>query len=207
MKSLIPGLMAGAGLLLASTAHAAVIDFDDLDAGGKLASLSKNNPYAGLVWSASWYLGDTAVAGYDNGAHSGTEFVLNGFGTNHLSISSATPFAFAGAWFATPNTNGAKASWVNITAYDSANQLIGSTGNIAISSTYAMVAANFGNVARLDIARDKGWFVMDDLAFSRAATVPEPGSMALLGLGAAAMGWAARRRENVAARRGGGPCA
>lgn len=198
MRNFFIGMIASAGLLLAPTLHAAVINFDDLDAGGKLVGMSKNSQYAGLTWSASWSLGDTAVAGYDNGAHSGSEFLLNGFGVNHLGISSATPFNFAGAWFATPNTNGARASWINITAYDSANRLIGSTGEIAISSTYALIAANFGNVARLDIARDKGWFVMDDLSLSRGAAVPEPGSMALMGLGVAAMGWAMRRRRGGA---------
>lgn len=197
MKKFLSGFIAGTALLLASTAHAGVVTFDDLSAGGKLASMSKNNPYAGFTWSSSWYLGDTAVAGYDNGAHSGVDFVSNGFGVNNLGISSANPFNFTGAWFATPNTNGSKASWINITAYDSANQLIGSTGNVAIGSTFSFIAANFTNAARLNIARDKGWFVMDDLSFNRGetqGTVPEPGGIALLGLGAVLLGGMRRLR-------------
>lgn len=197
MNKFLSGFIAGAALLAASAAQATVVNFDNLNAGGKLASIAANNPYAGLSWSSSWYLGDTAVAGYGNGAHSGANFVANGFGVNNLGISSADPFSFGGAWFATPDTNGSKASWVNISAFDSANQLIGSTGSVAIGSSYAFIPAAFSNVARLSITRDKGWFVMDDLSFSRGAAVPEPGSLALLGLGAAALGWTRRRARKA----------
>jgi hypothetical protein len=193
MKKFLFGFIASAALLLASSAHASVVGFDDLNAGGKLASMSKNPGYQGFTWNTNWYLGDTAVAGYNNAAHSGTNFLSNGFGVNNLTISSADSFNFTGAWFATPNTNGSKASWINISAYDSANHLIGSTGNIAISSSFAFVAADFANVARLNITRDKGWFVMDDLSYNRGGDVPEPGSLLLLGLGAAALGLARRR--------------
>lgn len=163
MNSLLSGFIASTALLLAFPAHASVINFEDLNAGGKLASIGKYNPYASLSWNSSWYLGDTSVAGYDNGA-----------------------------WFATPNTNGAKASGINISAYDSTNQLIGSTGNIAIGASYTFIAADFDNVARLNITRDRGWFVMDDISVGSPAAVPEPGS---LGLGVAVLGWSRRRRS------------
>lgn len=194
MNRMLSAFIASTALLLASPVHADVINFEDLNAGGKLASIGKYNPYEGLTWSSSWFLGDASVAGYGNGAHSGTDFVTNGFGVNNLSINSAVPVDFNGAWFATPNTNGARASWINISAYDSANQLIGSTGNIAIGASYTFIAADFDNVARLNITRDKGWFVMDDISVGSPAAVPEPGSLALFALGVAALGWSGRRR-------------
>jgi len=200
MKKILTGFLTGAVLTLASPAQATVVDFDDVSAGGKLSTLSKYNPYEGLSWTNSWFLGDTAVNGYSNGAHSGTQFVSNGFGVNNLGISSTTAFNLDGAWFATPATNGSKATWINITAYDAANQLIGSTGNIAINGSYSWVQASFDNVSRLTITRDKGWFVMDDLSMSASgpvpSPVPEPGSAVLLAAGLLMTGIAATRRKS-----------
>ena len=203
MKKILIGFLAGAVLTLVSPAQGAVLNFDDVSAGGKLSSLSKYNPYDGLSWTNSWYLGDTAVNGYGNAAHSGTQFVSNGFGVNNLGVSSDTAFNLNGAWFATPATNGSKATWINISAYDAANQLIGSTGNIAINGTYSWVQASFANVSRLAITRDKGWFVMDDLSISAigpvvgpANPVPEPGSAVLLAAGLLMTGFAAARRKS-----------
>lgn len=200
MSGVLTNLLAGAVLTLASPAQAVVVDFDDVSAGGKLSTLSKYNPYQDLTWAKSWFLGDTAVNGYSNGAHSGTQFVSNGFGVNNLDINSTTAFNLDGAWFATPATNGSKATWINITAYDVANQLIGSTGNIAINGTYSWVQASFANVSRLTITRDKGWFVMDDLSMSAIgpvpSPVPEPGTVVLLAAGLLMTGVAATRRKS-----------
>ncbi len=192
MKKALLGFIAAAGFMLASHTQAAVIDFDDLDAGGKLASIAKYNPYDGFTWT-KWFLGDTSVAGYGNGAHSGTEFVMNGFGTTDLGVSSVNPFSFKGAWFVAPNINGTKASWVNIQAYDTANQLIGSTGNIAINGSFTWVGASFDNVSRVNITRDKGFFAMDDFTVRLRGEVPEPGLPALFAVALAALALARRK--------------
>src|SRR5476649_756607 len=133
-KKILCTLIASATLLLAGAAHAALTNIDDLTTGGDFTSLNDISPYSGLSWSADWYAGDNTIGGYGSAAHSGKNFAVNGFGSDAVSVSSATAFHFAGAWFATPQGGVDQASWINISAYDTAHQLIGSTGNVAIGA-------------------------------------------------------------------------
>ncbi|MDQ1919195.1 hypothetical protein [Massilia pseudoviolaceinigra] len=188
MKKTLCALIASASLMLAGPTRAGVLGFDDVNTAGDFASLSELNPYAGLNWSADWYAGDNSIGGYANAAHSGANFVVNGFGAQDMSISSATGFNFAGAWFAAPAGAGDKAGWINIRAYDALNRLIGRTGNVAIGGSYLWVAGGFSNVASLTIARDTGWYAMDDFTMTDATAVPVPPTPLVLGIGLLAMG-------------------
>lgn len=203
MKKTLFALIASASLMLAGAANAGVIGFEDVATDGDAASLSDLNPYAGLTFSDSWYAGDNTIDGYGNGAHGGTHFAANGFSDDDATISSATPFNFAGAWFATPAGGADKASWVAISAYDAGNNLIGTTGHIAIGDAYVWAAAAFNNVSSLTFTRDTGWYVMDD--FTTVAStppggqVPEPANALLLGAGAVAMALGRARRRKAPA--------
>jgi hypothetical protein len=201
MKKTLFALIASAGLMLAGAANAGVVGFENVATGGDFASLGDLNPYAGLTFSDDWFAGDTGIDGYGNGAHGGTHFAVNGFGTDGVTIGSATPFNFAGAWFAAPDGAADKASWIAIAAYDAANHLIGSTGQVAIGSGYTWAAAAFDNVSSLTITRDTGWFVMDDFTTVAATppggTVPEPSSTLVLGMGAFALMLGRARRRRV----------
>lgn len=178
--------MALASTLLTTQVHASAITFDDLDAKGKLTSISAYSSYADLTWDQSWYLGDTTVSGYGMAAHSGRNYIMNGFGVRTLSVTSATGFDFAGAWFAAPTINGTQASSVNLTAYNAVGTLIGTTGDIAITNSFLFIAARFDDVVRLVVTRDKGFFVMDDFTLAEAvepSAVPEPTGLFFAGLG------------------------
>ena len=202
MKKTLRALIAGASLVLAGAAHAGVIGFDDVDTAGDFASLNDINPYAGLSWGADWYAGDNGIDGFANGAHSGTNFAVNGFGAEEVSVASGAGFDFAGAWFATAQGVADKASWINISAYDAFNHLIGSTGNVAVDDNYRWVGAAFHNVARLSITRDTGSYVMDDFTASAAAPVPEPSTTLMLGLGLlTVLGKGLARRRSARANR------
>jgi hypothetical protein len=194
MKKTLCALIASATVLLAGAAQAGVTTFDELAPAGDYISLNDISPYAGLSWSGDWFAGDNTIDGYANAAHSGANFAVNGFGSDAVTIGSATGFNFAGAWFATPDGVGDKASWINISAYDSLNQLIGSTGQVAIGDAYSWVGAAFSNVSWLSITRDSGWYVMDDFTTSAggSADVPEPATPLILAVGAVAL-MAARR--------------
>jgi hypothetical protein len=190
MKKILCAVLAGASLLLAGAAHAGPVGFEDVATGGDFSSLNDLNPYAGLNWSGDWFAGDNSISGYANGARSGSKFAVNGFGGEEASITSDTGFNFAGAWFAAPAGTGDKASWINISAYNALNELIGTTGNIDISDSYQWVTANFSNVALLKITNETGWFVMDDFTTVAATTgsVPVPATPLVLGIGMLALG-------------------
>ena len=198
MKKTLFASIASAAMLLACAAHAGVTNFDDLATDGDFTSLNDISPYSALSWSADWYAGDNTIGGYDNAAHSGKNFAVNGFGSDGASVSSATAFNFSGAWFATPAGGAEKASWINISAYDSLNHLIGSTGNVTIGDAYSWVGAAFTNVSRLSITRDGGWYVMDDFTTSAATAtaVPEPGTGLMLGIGLLTLVMVGRRRSS-----------
>lgn len=195
MKKIIFALLASAGVSLA--AQATVLNFDSLtpnhdeDGNVEMTSMSNFPSYGGLTWNANFQLADTTYAGYANAAHSGTNFI-NNKGTKNLTISSSGLFDFAGAWFVAPNIGGTKSTWVNISAFDAANKLIGSTGNVTIGSSYSFVGAAFNGVAKLVINDDKGFYAMDDFTLADAA-VPEPA--ALFGLGLAAALLVTRRKR------------
>jgi hypothetical protein len=199
MKKILCAFIASASLMLAGAAHAGPVGFEDVATGGDFASLSALNPYAGLTWSPDWNAGDNSIDGYANGAHSGSNFAVNGYGSDPMSVSSAAGFNFAGAWFATPAGAGDKAAWINISAYDALNELIGTTGAIAIGDTYQWVAASFSNVAMLIITSETGWYVMDDFT-TAAAAVPAPATPLVLGIGLLALGLARRRTARAATR-------
>ena len=193
MKKTLPALIAAAALALAGAATAGPVGFEDVATLGDFTSLAELNSYAGLSWSSDWNAGDNSIGGYANGAHSGSNFAVNGFGSDAMTVSSAAGFNFAGAWFAASEGAGEAASWINISAYDAFNQFIGSTGDIAIGDTYQWVAAGFSNVAMLTITRDSGWYVMDDFTTVAAAAVPAPATPLVLGIGLLALGLARRR--------------
>jgi hypothetical protein len=205
MKKTLFALIASAGLILAGAANAGVVGFEDVATDGDFASLGDINPYAGFTFSADWFGGDNTLDGYGNGAHGGTHFAVNGFGSDGATISSATPFNFAGAWFAAPTGAADKASWVAISAYDAGNNLIGTTGPVAIGDGYVWAAAAFDNVSSLSITRDTGWYVMDDFttvaSVPSSGEVPEPANPLLLGAGAFALilGRARRRKAPASA--------
>jgi hypothetical protein len=203
MKKTLFALIASASLMLAGAANAGIVGFEDVATDGDFAGLADLNPYAGLTFSDDWYAGDNTIDGYGNGAHGGTHFAVNGFGSDGATIGSATPFNFAGAWFAAPIGAADKASWIAISAYDALNNLIGTTGPVAIGSSYTWAAAAFDNVSSLTITRDTGWYAMDDFTTVAATPpggqVPEPANALLLGAGVVAMALGRARRRKAPA--------
>lgn len=190
-------LLCALALLIGGSANAAVLNFDGINLGSgtyvTMSSVGATN-HDGFTFDTRWFIGSNNYGGaYANTAHSGLQYLSNGSNVNGLTVSRASAFTFNGAWFDTP-THSNPAEWINITAFGAGNALIGSTGNVAISSTATWVGANFNNVLSLKFTRGDGWFTMDDFTYN-AAEVPEPASMALFGLGFLGLAAARRRKQ------------
>ncbi len=193
----IAGLIFG---LFSLSVNATVLNFDDINlVRGNYVSINTLLPtYGGFTWGSSWAVGNLqANPNYINAAHSGTQYLSNSGGASNLLVQRASAFTFDGAWFKTPTVNNPASSWVKITAYDAFNNLIGTTGNVGVSTNSLWIAPGFKNVSRLNIEQAGGWFTMDDFTFDTVTQkVPEPAPLAVIGL--ALIGLIVARKKQVA---------
>ncbi len=175
MKKLLIALFS---LFAMASANATTLNFDDLNLNGYYAAMPLN--YGGLTWDSRWFYSSNNIpfTSYANSASSGSQFLLNASNVNNLTISSSTVFNFNGAFFGAPNQPDA-ADWINITAYDSLNNMIGSTGQVTLTNLMTFVAAGFQNVSSLVVSRGNGWFTMDDFTYNSVSAVPVPAALFL----------------------------
>ncbi len=162
---------------LPSTANATVITFDNLSGNGTLAS-----NYAGLTWGSGWMYYDSNQSPYN--AFSGKERIYNY--NSGKSFKFANDVVFTGAYFAGYNS----------ISFDLFNdgQLVDTTSSINLSAAPTFLSTNYtGAVDEVRVNGTGGYFVMDNVTFA-PANIPEPASLALLGMGLAGL-VASRRRK------------
>ena len=171
-------------------ASATVLTFEGLTSA-QAESMAFHEGYGGFVWDESWYLfADTSYS--PPGSVSPHYGIVNNFGSDPISITSATPFDFTGTYVAQWSFNAP--SSIRIVGYDALNVVVGDTGNVAIGPSYAFVTANFSNVSRVDFVGGQ-YFALDNVTVGESSTVvPEPASLLLLGTGL--FGTAYRRRRS-----------
>lgn len=169
-------------------AQATVLDFEGLTSNSAIELNSAAPNYGGFQWSNDFVLYNFPA--YSAPTHSGNYGIVNNYGNSPVSMSSVTAFSFNGAWLAGWGFN-APAS-VTINAYDSLNNLVGSSGPISITSNVETFAnVTFNNVNRVDFVGGQ-YFTLDDISVN-AVSVPEPAILALFALGL--FGFAAARRR------------
>jgi hypothetical protein len=180
------GLMAA---LIAAPASATVIDFESTGTPGDYNGLE----YTIDGFRFNWTLDniDISASGWagTGPAHSGAFAALNNYGgAGEIAREDGGTFSFQSLWvhnwFNGGDRNGAVVGLLN-------GAVVGTVSGTS-NGTWNQVTANFAAIDTLRI--DFGnHFLIDDIVLDAANDVPEPGSLALLGLGLA--GLAAHTRK------------
>jgi hypothetical protein len=190
----IAGLTCAALIAASSLANATTINFSGLANGTAVTT-----QYAGVVFSLQG-LPDAAGAPTTNN-YSG-EGLSNSNNpdyptANILNIAFTSPVTNVSFTF---DNNGSNATTYD--AYNASNAIVGS-GSLQNDNSFSTVITVAGSGIRdLQIdnnAGDASWyFAIQELTFSASAAVPEPASMALLGVGILGTGVFGRRRQSGA---------
>jgi hypothetical protein len=205
MKTITFIALCGFGLV--PSAFGGSIDFETGAPDFFVDSTALTNTYIGLGVLFSGPGGNSGGAimnqssNFGVNAHSGVDFLAFNLGAflsdggvprGPETISFATPVFDVGLWVG----GGSSGSTYTLEAFDAAGGLLGSTSILPPSEQWSQLTINTANISSLILSFDNGTAVVDDLTWNTSAA-PEPSTLALLGLGMAALAGFARRRRSL----------
>lgn len=185
-------------ILAGVSAHASIINFDDL---ADYTSL-QDSYYDGV------YFGDAYTSGFQDGyfmansdptyatPKSGSTYIFNAYGPDSLWFDFGVDVQFTGAWFTSAGNATSTALQVRFT--DDKGDV---SQWLSLTRAPQFLAANFAAAQIVTIERQGGqgdnqWYALDDVTYQQAVApsgppptnpVPEPATLAILAVGAVAL--------------------
>ena len=198
MKKLFPIC---AMLALPCFAEATVLTFDDI-AFDPVSTVAIPDGYGGMNWQGAKVINPITYGNgsmfdtYGHGIVSGTNLAIS---MPVMTISSSSPFTALGAYFGSGSGMqgiglSIEASLNGIPVFTISKTLL--EGETEFLSFYsAQVDTLVLYAGELPQGFPISTFTMDDFEFERPISVPEPGSLSILGLGLVCVGFAFRKRH------------